>query len=92
MANNIIIQFSEQEFKTLLKDCINESLKESPVSANVESEAIFNVKQASQFLDIAIQTLYGYTSNFTIPFFKKGKKLYFKKSDLIKWINDGKKL
>jgi len=28
----------------------------------------------------------------TIPHFKKGKKLYFKKSDLIKWLEKGKRM
>ena len=34
----------------------------------------------------AEQTIYGWTSNHTIPFHKKGKKLQFLKSEIDKWL------
>ena len=92
MANNIIIQFTQDEFKALLKNCIVESLERGDLTKTEPSDKLFNVKEAAQYLDIAPQTLYGYTSNRTIPFIKKGKKLYFRKSDLDKWLSEGRKL
>jgi excisionase family DNA binding protein len=49
------------------------------------SNELLNVKEASQFLDLAVQTIYGFTSANKIPYFKKGKKLIFKRSDLENW-------
>lgn len=92
MANNIIVQFSETEFRNLLKNCITESLQEKEAD-NIKDDKckIFTINEAAQYLNLARQTLYGFTSNRTIPFIKKGKKLYFKKSDLEKWLSDGRK-
>ena len=92
MANSIIVQFSETEFKDLLKSCINETLSSSSITKPGPENSLFNVTEASDFLDLAPQTLYGYTSNRTIPFIKKGKKIYFRKLDLEKWLSDGRKL
>ncbi len=91
MTNNILIQFSESEFKQLLKACITESLIASEFGKPESLDKLFNVKEAAEFLDLAPQTLYGFTSNRTIPFIKKGKKLYFQKEDLKKWLSDGRK-
>ena len=92
MANNIIIQFTQDEFTGLLKACITESLELSDFRKAESTDKLFNVKEAAEYLDIAPQTLYGYTSNRTIPFIKKGKKLYFRKTDLDKWLSEGRKL
>lgn len=91
MANNIIIQFTEFEFRELLKSCIAEGIKENTQADKETPNKLFSVKEAATFLNLAPQTLYGFTSNRTIPFIKKGKKLYFKKSDLELWLTDGKK-
>ncbi len=92
MAHNIIVQFTESEFKEILKTSISEGIKESGLKANNEiSNKILSISEAASFLNLAIQTLYSFTSNRTIPFFKKGKKLYFRKSELEAWLTDGKK-
>jgi excisionase family DNA binding protein len=91
MTKNIIVQFSEIEFREIVKSCVSEGLKENLLTKPDESNKLFNVKETASFLNLAVQTVYGFTSNRNIPFIKKGKKLYFKKSDLLNWINEGKK-
>jgi len=45
-------------------------------------------KEALMYLDVKESTLYKLTSNNEIPFSKpNGGKLYFKKADLEKWMN-----
>jgi excisionase family DNA binding protein len=56
-----------------------------------EENKLLSVNEAAKHLNLARQTLYGFTSNRVIPFIKKGKKLYFKKSDLNIWLEEGKK-
>lgn len=93
MANYVLIQFTETEFKDLLKTCIYEGIKASGYSASqIDTGKLFNVIEAANFLNLAPQTLYGFTSNRSIPFIKKGKKLYFKKEDLEEWLATGNKL
>ncbi|HYV95300.1 MAG TPA: helix-turn-helix domain-containing protein [Chitinophagales bacterium] len=54
-------------------------------------DAILNIEQASLFLNLAKQTIYGLTSGNKIPFMKRGKKLSFRKSRLMAWIMEGEK-
>lgn len=90
MANNVIIQFTELEFKQLIKSCIIEGMSES-IPTHQEENKLLSINEAAKHLNLARQTLYGFTSNRAIPFIKKGKKLYFKKSDLNIWLEEGKK-
>ena len=55
-----------------------------------EEDEILNVQEAAAFVGEAVATIYGRTSKREIPHYKKGKKLYFKKPELIEWIEGGK--
>ena len=48
------------------------------------------MNQAADFLGIAKATLYGKCCNLLIPHFKKGKKLYFDKVELLEWLKSCK--
>ena len=50
------------------------------------------IDQASRLLSISKATMYGKTSQRLIPHFKVGKRIYFKRSELINWIADGKQM
>ncbi len=54
------------------------------------SEEILNLDEAADLLDLSKNTIYQKTSKNRIPFFKRGRKLYFKRSELLKWIEAGK--
>ena len=47
------------------------------------------LKELSEYVNLAVQTIYGFTSTNQIPYIKRGKKLYFKKSDIDIWIEKG---
>jgi excisionase family DNA binding protein len=51
---------------------------------------VMDVNEVAKFLFISKSTLYQYVMNRKIPHFKLGKKLYFKKSDLLNWVQEGK--
>jgi excisionase family DNA binding protein len=52
---------------------------------------LLSLEDAALFLNLAPQTIYGFTSKRLIPFIKKGKKLYFRKGDLEEWLEEGRK-
>jgi excisionase family DNA binding protein len=58
----------------------------------VENEWM-NIKDLCSYLPShpAEQTVYGWTSNHQIPFYKKGKGIMFRKSEIEEWLNDGEK-
>jgi len=64
------------------------SLKSSAFS--LEPEKPINVQEASAFLEIPVNTIYGLTSTWKIPFYKPGKNLLFYKSELNEWVKAGR--
>ena len=90
MAGNIIVQFSETEFRGLLKTCLKESFADLQKDVEqADPDKLLNIDEAAQYLSLAKQTLYGFTSRGVIPHLKRGKRLYFKKTTLLKWVNQG---
>jgi excisionase family DNA binding protein len=55
---------------------------DSPISL---SEYV-NISEAAQILSISKQTIYGYNHQRKIPFYKRGKRVYFKRKELNDWI------
>lgn len=51
---------------------------------------ILTITEASDLLKLAKQTLYQLTSRRAIPFYKKNKRIYFKRTELIAWLEEGK--
>jgi excisionase family DNA binding protein len=54
------------------------------------SKEILTVNEAAEFLNLKPAYLYQLTSRRKIPFCRPGRKLYFSKSDLIKWVQDSR--
>lgn len=55
----------------------------------VSEDDLLTVRTAAEYLKVSSSTLYQLTSRKEIPFIKRGKRLYFKKEDLRKWIEEG---
>ena len=47
---------------------------------------LINVQEAAALLNLAVNTLYEKTSEKLIPHYKHGKKIMFKKSELLAWV------
>lgn len=66
---------------------IERMIKELSITNNIPSQELLNIQQASELVTLAVPTLYSKVSLKEIPFCKKGKRLYFYRSELLKWIN-----
>mgnify|MGYP000843925501 CR=1 FL=1 len=92
MEKMILSNLSLEDLATELAEKVLEIHKKtyqkelSPVK-----EEYLNVKQAADLLDLAVATLYTMTCRRKIPFIKKGKKLYFLRTELELWLSSGKK-
>ncbi|HEV7379289.1 MAG TPA: helix-turn-helix domain-containing protein [Dyadobacter sp.] len=69
-----------------LQDLIMESRQAVP-----QVIELMTIAQAAEFLNLSVQTLYGKVCHKEIPVSKKGKRLYFYRSELEDWIRSGKK-
>jgi excisionase family DNA binding protein len=45
-----------------------------------------NIQEVAEFLNLSVPTIYGYVHKQAFPHYKAGKRLNFKKSELIEWI------
>jgi excisionase family DNA binding protein len=59
-------------------------------SVDENKDELLNVEEASKLLDLSIPTIYSKVSNREIPFNKQGKRLYFYRHELMKWIKSGR--
>ena len=51
---------------------------------------VFNLTQATEYVSLSKSAIYKKTSKRNIPHLKKGKKLYFKRSELDEWLTENK--
>lgn len=86
---NEIIITSREDLQNLILSSVKRALNEQLSSSKVEVPEILNIQEAADFLKLKIHTIYGYTSQMQIPFIKRGKKLYFEKSKLQAWLQEG---
>jgi excisionase family DNA binding protein len=88
----VTFEFTHEESKEFLEvmKSINAAMR-SPAKESNDNSEFLDAEQAAKFLKIAKQTLYQLNSQGKLPSIKKEGKLYFKKADLLDWLNSGKK-
>lgn len=86
-----VTQITPLEFEALIENTFRKLIKEGSIpNAQPQLELLMTIQQAAEFLNLAVTTVYGLTSRNELPFMKKGKRLYFSKSDLLKYLESGK--
>lgn len=55
-----------------------------------ELDELLTVEEAAAFLHLTVQTIYGKIRTKSYPFVKKGKRVYFLKSDLMAFLKEDK--
>lgn len=55
-----------------------------------DNDLVLDVKQAARYTHLSLSRIYKFTSQKEIPHYKKGKRLYFKKSELREWLTKTK--
>lgn len=53
-------------------------------------DAFMNIDETSKLIDLTKSTMYGLVHQNKIPYHKKGKRLYFLKSEILAWLKSGK--
>ena len=71
-----------------IEDLLRTSMKNanSPVVVKESLPNVLNLKQASEYVSMSKSAIYKKTADRTIPHFKQGKKLYFKRIELDDWL------
>lgn len=76
--------------ETSIRKVIKEELENTNPSHSVPKNEIVFLEEAIVITGLAKPTLYSKTSKNEIPHYKRGRKLYFKRSELLNWIEEGK--
>lgn len=92
MPSQIFTVFNENELRQLIISCMKEVVGQDKTPTTDRTQnSLLTIGEAAVYLNLAKQTLYGYTSQRLIPFVKRGKKLFFQREAIEKWLLEGKK-
>ena len=86
MKTNILLTFSEDEFKQLLIEVIKAAM--SDIKIEIVEDKIMTRQEVADYLRISLPTLHEYMKKGRIPFHRINSRIRFKKRDLDKLLSD----
>jgi excisionase family DNA binding protein len=88
---------TRDELKEFIGGIVKEAIAAIPslkslaaASQNPAEEPLVTVAEAARITGLAVNTLYDKTYQRAIPHYKKGKRVYFRVSELVAWIATGR--
>lgn len=90
----IILQLDSEQLSNLIQSSVRKVLKETPtqtVEPTEQSEQLLTVQEAAEFLSLTVPTMYSKVSKGEIPVMKRGKRLYFSRTELLEYVKEGRK-
>ena len=84
MENILLIGISVDEFRDLISNCVEESIKRHMPIEQPHEETLLNVEQMAQYLGVSKATVHTWKKEGRIPFHRLGRRVYFKKSEILK--------
>lgn len=93
MSTTVFTQLSETEIQAMFRQVLESFFadKEATITAQALPE-IGGMDLAMEITGLKRPSIYGLTSTKAIPHYRQGKRLYFKRSELVAWIESGRKL
>ena len=91
MNQIIVTTLTKEELEEMISLAVKRAIAGHKPETREEREIYFDIEEASAFLKLAKQTLYQLSSNRKIPTIKRGKKLYFLKTELTQWLKSGRR-
>ena len=85
MQNVVFTQLSIQELRKLFREEVEKALTERTAPSTTQ-KTILNFTEGCAYIGISKSHGYKLTSQNLIPFSKRGKRIYFDKSELDKWL------
>lgn len=89
MKNLMIEGITVDQLEQIIANAVKTQIDSMLNNQSAEKD-ILNMDEAASFLNLSKSVLYKKTSNNTIPFYKKCKRVYYKRKDFEEWISTGK--
>ncbi len=89
-----LFTLTTEELEALLVNCVNSCLQNNNTLTNpIEPDRWLNLSGVCEYLPNkpVKATIYGYVSKRLIPFHKKGRELFFLKSEIDAWLKEARK-
>ncbi len=86
----IIIQLDSEQLNSVIQNAVRKVLKETPpqyASTSQPIKEVLTIDEAASLLNLDRQTIHLFICNHTIPFFRRSRKILFKRAELLKWID-----
>ncbi len=79
------------ELKALIADAVAAAIKYSPLTSTPPPDETGGVALAREVTGLSNARIYALVSAREIPHAKRGNRLFFNRTDLLNWINEGKR-
>jgi excisionase family DNA binding protein len=80
------------ELEALIFNQVRKALAEvTPPKTDTVKNELLTVKQAAELLSVSVPTIYGYVHFRSIRCMKRRGRVYFSKSELLAWVQSGKR-
>jgi len=92
MESITITQVNIHELEAIIEGAVRKVLKRDNGDASIPAnEDILTVPQAAEFLSLSVPTIYGLLHRKELPAMKRGKRVYFKRSELLQYLEQGRR-
>jgi excisionase family DNA binding protein len=92
MDKLILSSLTEAEIKKLVTEGVREALGSSEYKQNPANQSEYvEIDEACKILMKSKPTIYSLVCKKEIPHYKRGKRLYFKRSELLEWLMQGRR-
>ena len=85
-----ITEISPSELENLILRVLSRVINQNSLERSDQVKELLNIEEACELLSIKKPTLYQKVSRREIPFLKRSKRLYFKREDLIEYLEKGR--
>jgi len=92
MDKIVLISLPIEDLQTVIIDCVNSCLRnnkqESKAPTN-QTEQLLTIQEAAKFLSLTVPIMYSKVSKGELPVMKRGKRLYFSRTELLEYVKQG---
>lgn len=88
---NVPLVKLEPIFKGWVKDVLAENYQPQTVEPTDHPDQLLTIQQAAELLSLTVPTLYSKVSKGELPVMKRGKRLYFSRTELLEYLKAGRK-
>ena len=91
MQTVTLTQITPPELETLIEKAIHKFLAERSQQTSFQpQDELMTVPQTADFLSLSVPTIYGLIHKAAIPHMKRGKRVYFSRTDLMAYVKAGR--